>query len=100
MKTALIAVLFVAAATAATAQLAAPDGAPAPDPAPSVQAPAPADASPGHAQLKADRARVKADKERLKMARGARDDDAIRSAQATLQTDMAAWHSDRESLKR
>ena len=97
MKTALIAVLFAAGATAATAQLSAP--AATPDPAPAVQ-PGPTGNHPGHAQLRADRERVKADKERLKIARATRDDDAIRNAQATLQTDMTAWHADRESLKR
>ena len=53
-----------------------------------------------HAVLHADRERVKADKSRLKLARAARDDNAIRDAQATLQTDMDAWHADRERLRR
>ena len=96
MKTPFIALAFVVAATAATAQLAAPVDAPAavvPPPAPHTLH------RPSHAVLHADRERVKADKERLRKARAARDDVAIRAAQATLRDDMDAWHADRERLK-
>jgi len=96
MKTPFIALAFVVAATAATAQLAAPIDAP-----PAVAAP-PAPHTlhrSSHAVLHADRERVKADKERLRKARAARDDVAIRAAQATLRDDMDAWHADRERLK-
>lgn len=92
MKTALIATLFAVAATAATAQLAAPIT---PGAGPTVAAD-PADGRAERAQLHADREKVKRDKERLKAARAARDDDAIRTEQATLRADMAAWHADRE----
>ena len=91
MKTALIAILFAVAATAATAQLAAPIT---PGSDPTVGA-LPSDARITHARLHADREKVKADKERLKVARASRDDDAIRSAQAALHADMATWHADR-----
>lgn len=100
MKTPFIALAFVVAATAATAQLAGPVAAD-PDPAPtpvSVSAPPPVHRA-GHAVLHADRERVKADKQRLRLARAARDDRAIRAAEATLRSDMAAWHADRERLK-
>jgi len=97
MKTPLIALAFVVAATAATAQLAAPVAV---EPAP----PPPAGPVLGHrgshAVLHADRVRVRADKERLRKARAARDEAAIRDAQATLRSDMEAWHTDRERLKR
>lgn len=96
MKTPFIALAFVVAATAATAQLAAPIDAPAavaPPPAPHTLHRS------RHAVLHADRERVKADKERLRKARAVRDDDAIRAAQATLRDDMDAWHADRERLK-
>ena len=92
MKTALIATLFAVAATAATAQLASPIT---PGAGPTVRAD-PSEGRVERAQLHADRAKVKADKERLKAARAARDDDAIRTAQATLRVDMQTWHTDRE----
>ncbi|MEO5690043.1 MAG: hypothetical protein ABIR54_22010 [Burkholderiaceae bacterium] len=94
MKTVLIASLFALAATAATAQLSAPIS---PGAGPTVHADRSANES-DRAHLKADRARVKADKERLKAARAARNDDAIRTEQATLRQDMQAWHADREKL--
>ena len=98
MKIALIATLVAVAATAATAQLASPSS-PAPATAvPTVQAP-PVAHHTSHQLLHADRERVKADKERLKLARQARDDGAVREAQATLRTDMDAWHADRERLR-
>ncbi len=53
-----------------------------------------------HAVLHADRERVKADKQRLRLARAAHDENAVRDAQATLRTDMDAWHADRERIKR
>ena len=95
MKTPLIALAFVVAATAATAQLAAPVAAdPAVPPAERHET-----HHTRHAILHADRERVRADKERLRRARAARDDGAIREAQATLRNDMDAWHADRERLK-
>ena len=96
MQTPFIALAFVVATTAATAQLAAPIDAPSavlPPPAPHTLHRS------SRAVLHADRARVKADKERLRKARAARDDAAIRAAQATLRDDMDAWHADRERLK-
>ena len=88
-------VAATAAATVATDQLA-PPAAPT----------SPAAASPphdlhrsNHDLLHAHRERVKADKTRLKLARAAHDDNAIREAQATLQSDMDAWHADRERIK-
>jgi hypothetical protein len=104
MKTAFIASLFAVAAaagvaaTAATEQLTAPNPQNPPD-AVSLAQPAPTERHANHALLRADRERVKADKERLKTARAARDDTAIRDAQTALQTDMGAWHADRERLK-
>lgn len=92
MRTGLIATLFAVAATAATAQLAAPIT-PGVDPA--VRAD-PAEHRTGHGRLRADREKVKADKQRLRAARAARDDGAIRAEQATLRADMQAWHADRE----
>ena len=98
MKIPFIALAFVVAATAATAQLAAPVAAD-PDPVPAT-APTPHPVHRSvHAVLHADRERVKADKERLRLARAARDDHAIREAQDTLRSDMDAWHADRERLK-
>jgi hypothetical protein len=95
MKTPLIALAFAFAATAATAQPAAPAAVePAPAPTPH------AVHRSGHALLHADRERVKADKARLRRARGARNDAAVRDAEARLRNDMAAWHADRERLKR
>lgn len=94
MKTALIATLCAVAATAATAQLAAPIS---PGVSPTVRADPEANA-PEQAQLRADRDRVKADKDRLKAARDAHDDAAIRSGQATLRADMEALRVDHEKL--
>jgi hypothetical protein len=99
MKTHFIALGFVVAATAATAQLAAQiDAQPVEAAVPAAERPAVRHST--HSVLHADRERVKADKERLKRARAARDDEAIRSAQPALRADMAAWHADRERLKR
>ncbi len=94
MKTALIAILFTLAATAATAQLSGPIS---PGVSPTLRADPNAN-EPERALLKADREKVKADKERLKAAREARNDEAIRTEQATLRQDMQAWHADREKL--
>jgi len=96
MKTPFIALAFVVAATAATAQLAAPIDAPSavvPPPAPHTLHRS------SHAVLHADRERVKADKDRLRKARAAHDDAAIHAAQAALHDDMDIWHADRERLK-
>ncbi|MFL6625471.1 MAG: hypothetical protein ACJ8G1_03230 [Vitreoscilla sp.] len=92
MKTPFIALAFAVAATAATAQLAAPVAQDATAAPPQVHRPA-------HALLHADRERVKGDKERLRMARAAHDGDAVRAAEAALRNDMDAWHADRERLK-
>ena len=92
MKIPLIALTFAVAATAATAQLAAPMTQEA-------AAPPPEGHRSGHALLHADRERVKGDKERLRLARAAHDGNAIRAAEARLRNDMDAWHADRERLK-
>jgi len=96
MKTPLIALAFVVAATAATAQLAAPVAV---EPAPSRQVEHRQAHRGGQAVLHGDRERVRADKERLRKARAAHDDAAIRDARARLRSDMDAWHADRERLR-
>ena len=105
MKTPLIALALTVALAATAAATATATGAAdqlAPTATPTSPAPA---ATPhdihrsNHDPLHAHRERVKADKTRLKLARAAHDDNAVREAQATLQTDMDAWHADRERIK-